>query len=93
MIIPHQQLAPDTLNALLEEYITREGTDYGEIEVTLEAKLAQLHAALRRKEVYIVFDPQQQSTSIVSAQDLDKFTAAGVMHNTDGINDMGELDD
>ncbi|MDO3380588.1 YheU family protein [Gilvimarinus algae] len=70
MIIPHQQLAADTLTALLEEYITREGTDYGETELSLETKVAQLRRQLARGEVVIVFDPAMESTSLVNARDL-----------------------
>ena len=35
MIIPATQLQTDTLTAILEEFITREGTDYGELELNL----------------------------------------------------------
>ena len=42
--IPPQQLSAEVLDALIEEYITREGTDYGEVEYSLEQKLAQVKA-------------------------------------------------
>ncbi|HEY7884730.1 MAG TPA: YheU family protein, partial [Cellvibrionaceae bacterium] len=48
MIIPHQQLEADTLKALLEEFITREGTDYGASVIPLATKVEQLQRQLTR---------------------------------------------
>ena len=49
MLIPWQDLSPETLENLIESFVLREGTDYGEHERTHEQKVAdvkrQLHAA------------------------------------------------
>ncbi len=66
MIIPHQQLAADTLRALVEEFITREGTDYGDVEFALVNKVAQVMAQLEAGQVVIVFDPAQESVSLLT---------------------------
>ena len=70
MIIPYQQLDPETLNALLEEFITREGTEYGAREISLASKVEQLRVQLVRREIAIVFDPVVETTSLVAARDL-----------------------
>lgn len=70
MIIPYQQLAKDTLYALLEEFVTREGTDYGEHEASLDDKVAELHRQLQRGDIVIVFDPAMETTSLMSARDV-----------------------
>ncbi len=57
MEIPHTQLADDVLRAVIEEYITREGTDYGEWEYTLDEKVEQITNQLRRGEALINYDP------------------------------------
>ncbi len=57
MEIPHTQLADDVLRAVIEEYITREGTDYGDREYTLDEKVKQIIHQLRRREVLINYDP------------------------------------
>ncbi|MCH8264499.1 MAG: YheU family protein, partial [Proteobacteria bacterium] len=57
MEIPHAQLADDVLRAVIEEYITREGTDYGEREYTLDEKVEQIINQLRHGEVLINYDP------------------------------------
>ena len=57
MEIPHTQLADDVLRAVIEEYITREGTDYGDREYTLDEKVKQIINQLRHRKVLINYDP------------------------------------
>ncbi|SHG13071.1 hypothetical protein SAMN04487965_3357 [Microbulbifer donghaiensis] len=70
MIIPFQQLDPDTLQSLLEEYATRDGTDYGEREVSLVDKVASLRRQLQSGEVVIWFEPGEESVNLVLARDI-----------------------
>ncbi len=74
--IPWDALAPDTLNALVEEFVTRDGTDYGEQEVALERKVLQVINGIKRKEFVIVFDADQESTQIVTRQQLAQFKSS-----------------
>lgn len=69
MIIPHEQLSSDTLQGLIEEFITREGTDYGQEEVSLDTKVAQVLRQLQRGDVVIVFDPSSESVSLLTQRD------------------------
>jgi uncharacterized protein YheU (UPF0270 family) len=62
--VPMTQLAPDTLQALVESFVLREGTDYGEREVPLATKVAQVVRQLQRGEARIVFDPATESVDI-----------------------------
>ena len=55
MIIDYTKLAPDTLDALIESFVLREGTDYGEVEYTLEEKVEHVKAQLANKEVAIEY--------------------------------------
>ena len=73
MIIPHEKLAADTLQALLEEFVTRDGTDYGEQEVGLDQKVLQVLQQLRRGDVVIFFDGETQSISVLSRDDVRRF--------------------
>lgn len=63
-------LAPDTLRAVIESFVLREGTDYGLHEVELNDKVAQVLGQLERREAYVVFDPSTGSISIVPARAL-----------------------
>lgn len=60
------QLSAVALRGLVEEFVTREGTDYGHLEWTLEDKVSQVYRQLETGEVRIVFDPELESASIVA---------------------------
>ncbi len=68
--IPYNQLNPDTLRGLVEEFITREGTDYGEVEVDLETKVMQVMGQLKKDEAIIAFDEKSETCNIVSRKKL-----------------------
>ena len=63
--VPPETLAPDTLRAVVESFVLREGTDYGAHEASLEAKVAQVLLQLRRGEAHITFDPATESVNVV----------------------------
>ena len=65
MNIPWQQLSADTLTAILEEFASREGTDYGDVIYTLERKVEMLRRQLERGDIGITFDPQTQTCTLV----------------------------
>ena len=51
MIIPWQDLAPETLDNLIESFVLREGTDYGEQERSLEQKVSDVKRQLKSGDV------------------------------------------
>jgi uncharacterized protein YheU (UPF0270 family) len=63
--VPHQELTTDVLRAVVESFVLREGTEYGERDVALEVKVAQVMRQLDRGEVQIIFDPESESIDIV----------------------------
>jgi uncharacterized protein YheU (UPF0270 family) len=71
MIIPYEQLSSDALQGLIEEFITREGTDYGMEELSLNTKTEQIKHQLKRREVVVVFDLASESVSILSRRDAE----------------------
>ena len=50
MIIPWQDISPDALDNLIESFVLREGTDYGEHERSLEQKVADVKRQLQSGE-------------------------------------------
>ena len=58
-------LEPDTLRAVIESFVLREGTDYGLHETSLGDKVAQVLIQLRRGEAHITFDPATESVNVV----------------------------
>ena len=64
MIIPWQELSPDTLVSLIESFVLREGTDYGEQERTLAEKVADVQQQLRSGDVVLVWSELHESVNI-----------------------------
>jgi uncharacterized protein YheU (UPF0270 family) len=65
--VPPGELSRDVLSALVEEFVTRDGTDYGAVERSLEDKVADVLRQVARGEVRIVFDPESETTTLVAA--------------------------
>jgi uncharacterized protein YheU (UPF0270 family) len=65
VVVPHTELSPDALRGVIESFVLREGTDYGERDVDFETKVTQVRRQLDRREAEIVFDPQTESIGIV----------------------------
>ncbi len=63
-------LSPDALRGLVEEFVSREGTDYGHADRSLESKVAAVFRQLESGEARIVFDLTSESASIVTVRDL-----------------------
>ncbi|MEP7313705.1 MAG: YheU family protein [Pseudomonadota bacterium] len=63
--VPHTALSAAALQGVLENFVLREGTEYGERDFTLEQKVAQVLAQLERGDARVMFDPETQSVTIV----------------------------
>ena len=70
MIIPHTDIAPDTLKNLIREFVLREGTDYGDSEVPLETKVEQVMRQLAAGKLVITYSEEYESVDISAS---DKF--------------------
>jgi uncharacterized protein YheU (UPF0270 family) len=68
--VPHTDLAPSTLRAVVESFVLREGTDYGVQDASLDRKVADVMRQLERREAVIVYDPGSDSVDIVTRQPL-----------------------
>ncbi len=64
MIIPWQDINSETLDNLISEFVLREGTDYGDSEVSLEQKIEQVKLQLKRGEAHIVYSELHESIDI-----------------------------
>ena len=63
--IPSSELEPDLLRAVIESFVLREGTDYGEREISLEDKVRHVVLQIERGDAKIIFDPETESVDIV----------------------------
>ena len=67
MQIPYQSLDPNTLNELIKDIVTRDGTDYGFEETSVEQRIASVKSALEQGHAYLFWDTNTESISLHSA--------------------------
>ena len=70
MIIPWQDLPAATLDNLIESFVLREGTDYGEESFSLAKKVAQVRQQLERGDVVILYSELHESVTIAPKQTI-----------------------
>lgn len=68
MQVPWQDIPSDTLTNLIEEFVTRDGTDYGETEMQLSTRVEQVRRQLRAGDAVIWFDEPTETISVLSRQ-------------------------
>ena len=73
MIIPIDALEKDTLRNIVESFVLREGTDYGEVEASFEDKVEQVLAALKQGDVVLVYSELHDSVNIREKGDVCHF--------------------
>ena len=70
VLVPASSLSPEALESLMQEFVTREGTEYGPREYTLEEKVKSVKRQLERGEVVIAFDLENESATLVLRSEL-----------------------
>lgn len=70
LIVPPEQLSDEALQGVIEEFITREGTDYGEHEFSLADKVKQVRAQLKAAMVQIVFDVRSETCTLMTREEI-----------------------
>ncbi|MGJ3256756.1 MAG: YheU family protein [Alcanivorax sp.] len=68
IIVPWKDLPPDTLTNLIEEFVTRDGTDYGDQEIPTATKVEQVRNQLKKQEAFVVFDEVTESVSVMGKE-------------------------
>jgi uncharacterized protein YheU (UPF0270 family) len=69
VLIPASLLETDTLTRLIEDFVTREGTDNGD-ETPLQTRVQRVRRALDKGEAVIVFDPESQQCQLALKRDV-----------------------
>lgn len=68
MIIPWQQISPDALSGIIEEFVMREGTDYGEAEVSFEEKKLDVQRQLNKGDIVLVYSELHETVNLMAAK-------------------------
>ena len=74
--VPYTALPADTLRAIAEDFCTRDGTDYGEVELSQAERVALLMGQLERGEAHILFEATTQTLRIVTRDELRRVPGA-----------------
>jgi hypothetical protein len=69
MIIPYHELSEAALQALIEDFVTRDGTDYGLDEMSMQEKAEHLLALLKKGELLISYDEKMESCGLVTREE------------------------
>lgn len=70
MKVPVEAVPEASLINMLEEFVTRDGTDYGEQEVPVSSRVAQVRRLLARGEMVIWYDDVTETLSLFSRDQL-----------------------
>jgi uncharacterized protein len=70
MIIPYREISEDALDNLIEYYVLREGTDYGEQELSLAQKVQAVKRQLHSGDVVIVYSELHESINLMSNREF-----------------------
>lgn len=62
--IPWENLSEEALMGVIDDFILREGTDYGLTEAPLENKRADILSQLKSRKVKLLFDSESESITL-----------------------------
>lgn len=63
--VPYQQINPQTLHRMIQEFVSRDGADWDDAGCTLEDKVDQVLRQLRDKKIKVVFDLTSNTANLV----------------------------
>jgi len=72
MIVPYKALSEYALQALIEDFVTRDGTDYGFDEMSTQEKTAHLLVLLETEDLLISYNEETESCGLVTKEELSK---------------------
>ena len=86
-IIPGNKLSAKAMQGVIEEFISRNGTDYGAMEASIDTSIRQVKAKLKSGSAVLVFDDETETTNIFLADDpvLKKLNAVPWHLKTPGL--------
>jgi uncharacterized protein len=76
IVIPADRLAVEVLDALIEEFVLQEGTDYGRHETELASKVRQVRGQIDKGDVMITYDEETESCNLMTKHEYNRFIEA-----------------
>lgn len=72
-LIPYESLEQATLLNILQDIVTRDGTDYGAYDLSLEQKCQQAMMMLQQKKAFLVFDTESETIKLLNKEQLNQY--------------------
>ena len=72
IIVPFERISPETLQSMLEEFVTREWSEISDFGYSLEEKIGQVQKQLQDGTASVVFDVTTETCNIVQTDRLPK---------------------
>lgn len=69
MLVPKEMLRPELLRRIVLEFVSREGTDYGHSDWTMDEKVEQVLVQIERGEVVISYDDASETCNLLLRED------------------------
>jgi uncharacterized protein len=69
--VPYARLDAAVLRRVVEEFVTRDGTDYGAAEKTLDQKVSDVTREIRSGRAALVFDGESLTMNVVQARTVE----------------------
>ncbi|MDO3377108.1 YheU family protein [Geoalkalibacter halelectricus] len=63
--VPYERINPETLRNLIQEFVSRDGADWGDAGCSLEDKVNQVLGQLKAGKAKVVFDLKTETANIV----------------------------
>ncbi|ORJ58622.1 YheU family protein [Geothermobacter hydrogeniphilus] len=67
--VPWEQINPDTLRRMIQEFVSRDGADWDQDGCSLEEKVEQVLRQLRNGRVRVVFDLKSETANLVAGDE------------------------
>ena len=72
-LIPYDSLSSETLDTILDDIVSRDGTDYGEYDLSVAQKRQQALKVLSNGEAVLLFDTESETIKMVPKDVLSNY--------------------
>ena len=72
MFIPISDIPSETLQNLIEAFVLQEGTEYGEVDFSLEQKVNHVLMQLKTGEAFVQYSELHESVNIVTKDQIEE---------------------
>ena len=72
LIIPFDQLSPEALAGVIDQYISRDGVDSGHVDTSFADKRAMVHRMLKSGKALLLYDTAHETCNIVQKEEYER---------------------